>query len=420
MPDWHTIIRERDFPMIEQAECGGKAMIYLDNAATTQCSRQVLWAMESYWLQQHANVHRGSYCLSERATAALEETRQVCAEFLGAESPEEIVFTSGATASLNLLADAWSRSELREGDLILATEMEHHSNLLPWLEAASRSGASLELVPVTEAATLDLEALDRLLERRPRLLAVCAVSNVLGTVNPLKEIISRCHAAGTAVAVDAAQALRHELSGVGALACDFLCFSAHKLMGPTGTGVLYGRREWLSRLRPVRYGGGMVRSFSFPEAEFEDGPLKFEAGTLNLAGIAGLGAALEYLQAVGRKRIAARERELLAYTERRLSAIDGLRVLGKPERRAGALSFTAEPLQPYDVALMLDRQGIAVRSGHHCAHPLHRALGISGSVRVSPAFYNTAEEIDALAETLERTLAAARKAGVSFGSPTHG
>ena len=420
MPDWHTIIRDRHFPMIEQAECGGRAMIYLDNAATTQCSRQVLWAMENYWQSQHANVHRGVYCLSERATAALEETRLVCAEFLGAQSPEEIVFTSGATAALNLLADAWALTELREGDLLLATEMEHHSNLLPWLEAARRRGASLELVPVTAEGTLDLAALDRLLDRRPKLLAVCAVSNVLGTVNPLGELVRRCHDAGTAVCVDAAQALRHEAISVRELDCDFLCFSAHKLMGPTGVGVLYGKREWLERLRPPRFGGGMVRTFRFPEAEYESGPLKFEAGTLNLAGIAGLGAALEYLQAVGRKRIAARERELLAYTLRRLEAVEGLQILGKPERRAGAVSFTALPLQPYDVALMLDRQGIAVRSGHHCAHPLHQALGLAGSVRVSPAFYNTAEEIDALAETLLRILAAARKAGVSFGGRADG
>ncbi len=414
MAEWQSVIRKRDFPMIAQGTCDGRSMVYLDSAATTQCPRPVLWALEDYWNRQHANVHRGVYCLSSRATAALEETRQLAAEFLGA-SAEEIVFTSGATDGINLLADAFALGELKPGDRVLATEMEHNSNLLPWLEACRRTGAALELVKVTEAGELDLEDLRRKLEDRPKLLAVTAVSNVLGTVNPLEEIVSLAHDADCAVAVDAAQAMRHGLADVKTLDCDFLCFSAHKLMGPTGVGVLYGKKEWLERLRPPRYGGGMVRSFRFPEAEYESGPLKFEAGTLNLAGIAGLGAALEYLQAVGRKRVAARERELLAYTVRRLEAVEGVRILGDPEKRAGAVSFTTLPLHAYDVALMLDKQGIAVRSGRHCAHPLHRALGIAGSVRVSPAFYNTAEEIDALAEALSRTLAAAKKAGVSFG-----
>ncbi len=420
MPDWHTIIRDRDFPMIEQAECDGKAMIYLDNAATTQCSRQVLWAMENYWQSQHANVHRGAYCLSEKATAALEETRLVCAEFLGAQSPEEIVFTSGATAALNLLADAWALTELREGDLVLATEMEHHSNLLPWLEAARRRSASLELVPITPEGTLDLPALDRLLDRRPKLLAVCAVSNVLGTVNPLEELVRRCHDAGTAVVADAAQALRHELISVKKLDCDFLCFSAHKLMGPTGVGVLYGKARWLERLPASRWGGGMVEDLRLPAPEYAPGSRKFEAGTLNLSGVAGLGAALEYLQAVGRKRIAAYEKDLLDYAARRLSEIDGLRILGAPARRAGVLSFVMEPLQAYDVAMLLDRKGFALRSGRHCADLLHARLGLSGSVRLSPAFYNAKGEIDKLASALEEIARVSRKAGIPLGEKTHG
>ena len=420
MSDWHTLIRKRDFPMIERASCGKTPVIYLDNAATTQCPRPVIWAMEDYYARRHANVHRGSYCLSDRATAALEETRQLTAEFVGASGPEEIVFTSGATGGLNLLADAFARTELREGDLILATEMEHHSNLLPWLEAAKRQGARLELVPVTEAGELDVDALKELLSRGPRLLTLCAVSNVLGTVNPLKEIISLAHSAGAAVAVDAAQAMRHALPPVRELDCDYLCFSAHKIMGPTGVGVLFGKREWLERLAPSRYGGGMVRSVHWPEVRLEDGPQRFEAGTLNLAGIAGLGAALDYLQAVGRGRIAAREQALLRRAERHLRALPGLRVLGEPRERAGVLSFIAPPLQPYDLALMLDRQGFALRSGRHCAQPLHDRLGLSGSVRVSPAFYNTEEELDRLAEALERTLSAAAKAGLRFGGEARG
>jgi cysteine desulfurase/selenocysteine lyase len=409
MADWHTLVRERDFPMLEQAECDGRAVIYLDNAATTQCARPVQWALENYWQGMRANPHRGAYCLGRQAGRTLEETRQVCAEFLGAADRDEIVFTHGATDSANLLAEAFALTELHPGDLVLATEMEHHSNLLPWREACRRTGAEFALVPVTEAGELDLAALDWLLTRRPKLLAVCAVSNVLGTVNPLKEIAAQCRRAGCAVAVDAAQAMRSLLPEVGELDCDFLWFSAHKLMGPTGVGVLYMKKEWMDRLAPPRFGGGMVRSFRGPEPEYEQGPLKFEAGTLDLGGIAGLGAALEYLHAIGRRRIEARENALLRYTEKKLREIPGVRILGDPARRFGLVSFTAEPLQPLDIALLLDSQGIAVRSGSQCAIPLHQRLGLTGSVRVSPAFYNTAEEIDGLAAALERTLSSVGK-----------
>ena len=412
MADWHTLVRERDFPMLEQAECDGRAVIYLDNAATTQCARPVQWALENYWQGMRANPYRGAYCLSRQAGRTLEETRQVCAEFIGAADRDEIVFTHGATDAANLLAEAFALTELRPGDLVLATEMEHHSNLLPWREACRRTGAEFRLTPVTEAGELDLDALDRFLDRKPKLLALCAVSNVLGTANPLQEIVSRCRRAGCAVAVDAAQAMRGELPRVQDLDCDFLFFSAHKLMGPTGVGVLYGKREWLERLTPPRTGGGMVRDFRGTEPEYEQGPLKFEAGTLDLGGIAGLGAALEYLHAIGRRRIANRENALLRYTEKKLREIPGVRVLGSPARRSGLVSFTAEPLQPLDIAMLLDSQGIAVRSGSHCAVPLHQRLGIAGSVRVSPAFYNTAEEIDGLAAALRRTLDSARKGGI--------
>ena len=408
MADWHTLVRERDFPMLEQAECDGRAVIYLDNAAATQCARPVQWALENFWQDIHANPYRGAYCLGRQAGETLEETRQVCGEFIGA-SRDEIVFTHGATDSANLLAEAFALTELHPGDLVLATEMEHHSNLLPWREACRRTGAEFALVPVTEAGELDLAALDWLLTRRPKLLAVCAVSNVLGTVNPLKEIVAQCHRAGCAVAVDAAQAMRSLLPKVGELDCDFLWFSAHKLMGPTGVGVLYMKKEWMDRLAPPRFGGGMVRAFRGSEPEYEQGPLKFEAGTLDLGGIAGLGAALEYLHAIGRRRIEARENALLRYTEKKLKEIPGVRVLGDPARRFGLVSFTAEPLQPLDIALLLDSQGIAVRSGSQCAIPLHQRLGLTGSVRVSPAFYNTAEEIDGLAAALERALNSAGK-----------
>jgi cysteine desulfurase/selenocysteine lyase len=410
MDDWQNVIRKRDFPMIARGNCRGKSTVYLDNAATTQCPRPVLWAMEDYWSLRHANVHRGVYCLSVRATEALEETRQLTADFLRV-SRDEIVFTSGATDSANMLAEAFALGELKRGDLVLATEMEHNSNLLPWLEACRRTGAVLELVKIREDGELDMEDLYRRLEKKPRLLAVTAVSNVLGTVNPLSQIVSSAHSAGAAVAVDAAQAMRCDLPELKSPDCDFLFFSGHKLMGPTGIGVLYAKAEWIDRLPPVRYGGGMLRELRIPEPEYESGVGKFEAGTLNLSGVAGLGAALEYLQVVGRRRIAAYERELLRHAEERLSSIDGLRILGAPKRRSGVLSFLLPPLQAYDAAVLLDKKGFALRSGRHCADALHARLGISGSVRLSPAFYNTGEELDRFGDALEQIAALSRTVG---------
>lgn len=419
MFEWQSLIRNRDFPMITRGSCQGKSAVYLDSAATTQCPRPVLWALEDYWSRQHANVHRGVYCLSRRATEALEETRQITADFLGV-SPGEIIFTSGATDSSNLLADAFASGVLKPGDLMLATEMEHNSNLLPWLEACRRTGASLELVKVTNTGDLDTEDLCRRLERRPKLLTVTAVSNVLGTVNPLGEIVSLAHRAGTAVAVDAAQAMRCNLPELKNPDCDFIFFSGHKIMGPTGIGVLFVRSEWIDRLPPVRFGGGMLQELRWPEAEYESGVGKFEAGTLNLSGVAGLGAALEYLHVVGRRRIAAYEGTLLRRAEERLSAVPGLRILGAPQRRAGVLSFILPPLQAYDTAALLDKKGFALRSGRHCADALHTALGIAGSVRLSPAFYNTAEELDRLGDALDEIVAVSRKAGIPVGENSHG
>ena len=419
MAEWQSVIRKRDFPMIAQGTCDGRSMIYLDNAATTQCPRPVLWALEDYWLHQHANVHRGVYCRSSRATAAMEETRQLAAEFLGASS-DEIVFTFGATDALNLLAQSFALGELKPGDLVLATEMEHNSDLLPWLEACRRSGAQLELVKLTETGELDLEDLRIKLRRRPKLLALAAVSNVLGTVNPLREIAALAHDAGCAVSVDAAQAMRHGLPDVKTLDCDFLCFSGHKLMGPTGVGVLYAKSGWLERLPAARFGGGMVEELRLPEPEYAPGGRKFEAGTPNLSGIAGLGAAIEYLQAVGRKRIASCERELLRHAEERLAAVEGVRILGAPEQRAGVLSFVMEPLQAYDVAMLLDKKGFALRSGRHCADLLHSRLGLSGSVRLSPAFYNTKGELDRLGDALEEIAMVSRKVGIPVGEKARG
>ena len=404
MADWHTTIRERDFPMLEQAECDGKAVIYLDNAATTQCARPVQWALESYWKSQHANVYRGAYCLSRRAGEALEETRQVCAEFLGASSGDEIVFTGGATASANLLADAFALTELKPGDLVLATEMEHHSNLLPWREACRRTGAELALVPVTGEGELDLAALDGLLERGPKLLTVTAVSNVLGTVNPLEEIVSQAHRAGCAVAVDAAQAMRCSLPGVDKLDCDFLAFSGHKMYGPTGVGVLYGKYEVLDSMPPWHGGGEMIKNVTFEKTTYADVPARFEAGTPMIAEVIGLGKAIEWINAVGIENIRKHEEEITNYALEQLAQIPQVKIFGNPKERGALISVTLDGIAVSDAAMILDEENVAVRSGHHCAQPVMDRFGVDATLRLSFGAYTLKRDIDRFIAGIKRVL----------------
>lgn len=393
-----------DFPILSR-QVHRRPLVYLDNGATTFVPECVLAAVEEQYRVFQANVHRGVHYLSEQSTARVEQVRLETAAFLNAESPEEIVFTAGATESINLIARAFSDGSLRHGDRLLTTEMDHHSNLVPWQEACRRSGAELGVVHLTDKGELDMEDLALLLDQGPRLLAVTWVSNVLGTVNPLPQIIRMAHAAGCAVLVDAAQAMRHGPVDVRKLDCDFLCFSGHKIMGPTGVGVLYGKRTWLERLPPVSFGGGMIDEVGTEHATFGEIPFRFEAGTPNIAGIIGLGAALHYLQKVGLAAIKARETELLACVEHRLREHSEIDILGAPEERAGAVSFNLQGLSCYDVARLLDQLGVAVRSGHHCAQPLMTRFGLTGAVRVTPAFYNTREEIDALCDGLDRIAA---------------
>ena len=392
------------FPILSQ-KVHGHQLVYLDNGATTQLPKTVLEAVTEQYQLYQANIHRGIHYLSELSTARVEQVRKTAADFICAAEPEEVIFTGGATHSINLAARAFSDSILKSGDVVVTTEMEHHSNLIPWQEACRRTGAELRVVHVTDRGELDMTELAQYLEKKPKLVAVTLVSNVLGTVNPVKKIIYMAHEAGAAVLLDAAQAMRHSRVDVQTLDCDFLCFSGHKMMAPTGIGVLYGKRAWLERLKPVMFGGGMVDEVTCETASYGALPFKFEAGTLNIAGIIGLGAALEYMHDLGLDKIYEAEDRLIAYAEEKLGEREYLQILGKPSVRSGAISFNMKGLHYYDTAKLLDQLGIAVRSGHHCAQPLLARFGLEGAVRVTPAFYNTGEEIDALCAALDRIAA---------------
>lgn len=391
----------QDFLVLSQ-KVHGYPLIYLDNGATTQLPLPVLNAVEEQYCTYQANIHRGIHYLSEQSTARVEAVRKAVAAFIGAAEPEEIIFTGGTTASINMLARSFSDGILKEGDIVVTTQMEHHSDLIPWQEVCHKSGARLKIVHLTEKGELDMNEYASHLEKHPKLVAVTYVSNVLGTVNPVEELIAMAHSAGAAVCLDAAQAMRHMSIDVQKLDCEFLCFSGHKMMAPTGVGVLYGKREWLEKLPPVFFGGGMVDNVYCESATYGELPFKFEAGTQNIGGIIGLGAAIDYLRNAGLSDIYAYEDKLLTYAEVRLQERDYLNILGTPERRAGAISFNLRGLHYYDTAKLLDQLGIAVRSGNLCAQPLLSRYELTGVVRVSPAFYNTKEEIDALCAALDR------------------
>lgn len=401
-------VRE-DFPILKQTAYG-RPLIYLDNAATTQIPLWVEERMRRYFHTGHANVHRGAHYLSELATEQMESARQTTADFLGA-SAEEIIFTSGATAGINMAARSFE-SLVSQGDRVLVSGMEHHSDFLPWQELCNRTGAEFCMIPVTPRGELDLNAYRQLLKGQTKLVAVVAVSNVLGTRNPLPVLAEAAHTVGAYVLADGAQALRHGRLNMGALGCDLFAFSGHKMMGPTGTGVLYMRRELMDVLRPGVFGGGMVEEAGERTSTYAPGPAGFEAGTPNIAGILGLATAMEYLEGLGLDDIAEREATLLAALEAGLRAMPGVELYGEPAERAGALSFNLTGVHPFDTAGLLDRLGIAVRAGHHCAQPLMRRLGVTGTVRVSPAFYNTETEVDAFLAGIEKVRKATEKCHV--------
>ncbi len=394
-----------DFPILSTTLHGGIPLTYLDNAATTQRPRQVIQAIVDTYECSYANVHRGIHWLSDQSTDLYEEAREKVRAFLGASAREEIIFTTGATAAINLVARSWGDANVRPGDEILVTEMEHHSNLVPWHQLAERTGATVTHVPITDDGKLDLEAFDRLLTEKTRLVAVTAISNVLGTINPVEEIVTRARAAGARVLVDGAQSVPHRSIDVEALGADFLAFSGHKMMGPSGVGVLWGRREVLEAMPPFLGGGSMIRRVRLDGFEPADLPARFEAGTPPIVPAIGLGAAIDYLNAIGLEAVAQHEHDLTLYAHEVLSELGTLRFLGPaPEEKSGIVSFVFENNHPHahDVAQLVDRHGVAVRAGHHCAMPLHKRLNVSASARASFYLYNTREEVDRLGAALKQ------------------
>lgn len=390
-----------DFPILERPVHGHR-LVYLDNAATTQKPAAVIEAEARFYRETNANIHRGVHWLSQQATDAYEGARRKVQALLNAREPAEIVFTRGTTEAINLMAQSWGAAHVRAGDEILLTTMEHHSNILPWQQLCERSGAVLKVVPVNDAGELELEAFEALLGARTRLFAVAHVSNALGTVNPLPQLIERAHAAGALVLVDGAQAVAHQRVDVQALGCDFYVFSGHKLYGPTGIGALWGRAELLAAMPPWQTGGGMIRTVSFERSSFAPPPERFEAGTPNIAGAVVLGAAIDYLTAIGLDRIAEHEHALLARGTATLAAIPGLRPIGTAAHKAGILSFVVDGIHPHDLGTILDTEGVAIRAGHHCAMPLMTRFGIPGTARASFGLYNIDADIAALAAAIEK------------------
>lgn len=388
-----------DFPILDQTDDYGNTLAYLDNAASSQRPQAVIDALSDVYTRYYANVHRGGHRLSSESTDRYEEARAAVAAFVGANSPNEVIFTSGTTAGLNLVARSWGDANLSSGDEILLTEMEHHSNLVPWQQLAERTGAVIRAIPVTEEGTLDLDFLPRLLNERTKLVAVTAVSNVLGTINPVAAITEAAHAQGAKVVVDAAQAVPHEAIDVNGWDADFIAFSAHKMLGPSGLGVLYGKEALLEGMPPFLGGGSMITTVEIDHFTPAMLPAKFEAGTPPIAPAIALKPAIEYLEAVGLARILKHEQSLAAYATQLLADVPGLRILG-PEvtRKAGIVSFVIEGINPFDIAALLDSRGVAVREGHHCTMPLHEKYGISASVRASFYLYNTRSEVERLAE----------------------
>lgn len=393
---------QRDFPLLAR-RIGEKRLAYLDNAATSQKPEAVLRAMDEYYRQHNANVHRGVHTLSEEATARYEQARVSIARFLHAPSEKQVVFTRGTTESINLVVNSWGRANLKPGDEALITEMEHHSNIVPWQILRDEIGFTLRYIPVGLDGLLDLSDLDSLINERTKFVSVIHASNVLGTINPIAELIAAAHAVGAKVLVDGAQSVPHMPVDVQALDVDFLAFSGHKMCGPTGSGVLYGKRDLLEAMPPWMGGGDMIREVKMSASKWNSLPYKFEAGTPSIAEMIGLGAATDYLSAVGMDWVAAHERALVRYAYERLGNIEGLRILGPgPDQRGGLISFTVDEIHPHDLAAILDQAGVAVRAGHHCAQPIHDRFGIVASARASFYFYNTEEDVDQLVSGLER------------------
>lgn len=391
----------QDFPILKQ-EVNGKPLVYFDNAATTQKPRTVIDAEAEVYKSFNSNIHRGVHHLSNVCTEAFEEVRKKVAGFINAESSNEVIFTSGTTESVNLLSSSFGETFLNEGDEIILTEMEHHSNIVPWQLLAQRRGVGIKVVPVTDSGEMDMQAFSELLNGKTRLVALTHISNVMGTINPVEEIISLAHDADVPVMIDGAQAIHHIPVNVQRLDCDFYVFSGHKMYAPTGVGVLYGKRKWLEQMNPYQGGGEMIDKVSFSGTTFNDLPYKFEAGTPNYAGVVGLGAAIDYLQANRLNEIWAYEHQLFDYAMAKMRKVPGIRFVGQAPNQTSVISFLLGNSHPFDVGTLLDKLGFALRTGHHCAQPLMNRYQISGTVRASFAFYNTKEEVDRLVDALLR------------------
>ena len=391
----------KDFPILA-SQVHGKPLIYLDNAATSQKPECVTDALTRFYQRDNANIHRGVHQLSERSTQSYEAARGKVQRFLNAANTREIVFVSGATEGINLVAQTFGRKNVGAGDEIIISAMEHHSNIVPWQMLCEEKGAVLRVVPINERGEMEFEQFEKLLNHRTRLVAVSHVSNALGTINPVREIVKMAHGRNIPVLIDGAQAVPHMRVDVRSLDCDFYVFSGHKVFGPTGIGVLYGRERLLEDMPPWKGGGDMIRSVTFAKTTYNDLPYKFEAGTPNIAGVIGLGTAIEYLDEIGMDTAAAHEQDLLQYGTRALESLSGLRLIGTAREKAGVLSFVIDGVHPHDAATILDLEGVAVRAGHHCAQPVMDRFGVTATTRASLAFYNTREDIDALVAGIQK------------------
>jgi cysteine desulfurase/selenocysteine lyase len=384
-----------DFPILQQ-EINGHPLVYLDNAASSQKPNQVINAVSDYYLHDNANVHRGVHRLSQRATDAYEGARDKVRAFVNAQSDKEIIFVRGATEAVNLVAQSFVRPKLTPGDEILISHMEHHANIVPWQMLCEQTGAQLKVIPMTEQGELDLSGFDDLLTERTQILAIGHVSNALGTVNPVKQMTAKAHTKGIPVLVDGAQAVPHMAVDVQDLGCDFYVFSGHKMFAPTGIGALYGKQALLEDMPPWQGGGDMILSVSFEQTQYNELPYKFEAGTPNISGAIGLGAAIDYMNMVGISSIAQHEHDLLVAATEKVMALDGVKIIGNAKQKASVLSFMIDGVHPHDVGTIFDQQGLAIRTGHHCAQPVMQFYGIPATARASFAFYNTMDEVDAL------------------------
>jgi cysteine desulfurase/selenocysteine lyase len=402
-PEWDVERIRGDFPVLRQT-VNGKPLVYLDNAASSQVPQIVIDRGSTYLEQEHSNIHRGVHYLSQRATTAYEGAREKVKRFIGARDAKECVFVRGATEGINLVMHGYGRKFVGEGDEVIISAMEHHANIVPWQMLCEEKGARLRVIPMNDAGELMLDEYDALLNERTKIVAVTHISNSLGTINPVKEMIATAHKHGVPVLIDGAQGIVHLPIDVQDLDCDFYVFSGHKMFAPTGSGVVYGKAEWLEKMNPFQGGGDMIRTVTFEKTTYAGLPNKFEAGTPAIASQIGLGAAIDYLNSIGREQSVAYEQELLRYATKRISSIEGVRIIGTAREKASVLSFVIDEVHPHDIGTILDQEGIAVRAGHHCAQPVMQRFKVPATARASFAFYNTKQEVDTLAQAIEKVI----------------